>query len=93
MSKKKIPHQDYISFTKEMKKDYKILVPMMLQMHWRLHCVMPEAIHRVFRRQATSRKRYNDIRCSEEGIVICFIIWREPLWSCSPIWLRLIATA
>ncbi|MBE6657921.1 MAG: 2-hydroxyglutaryl-CoA dehydratase [Ruminococcaceae bacterium] len=38
MSKKQVPHQDYISFTKEMKKDYKILVPMMLQMHFKILC-------------------------------------------------------
>ena len=38
MSKKHIPGQEYISFTKEMKKDYKILVPMMLQMHFKLLC-------------------------------------------------------
>ena len=38
MSKKHIPQQEYISFTKEMKKDYKILVPMMLQMHFKLMC-------------------------------------------------------
>jgi predicted nucleotide-binding protein (sugar kinase/HSP70/actin superfamily) len=38
MRKKHIPQQEYISFTKEMKKDYKILVPMMLQMHFKLMC-------------------------------------------------------
>ena len=38
MKKKTIPQQDYISFTKEMKKDYKILVPMMLQMHFKMLC-------------------------------------------------------
>lgn len=38
MSRKQIPGQDYISFTKEMKKDYKILVPMMLEMHFKLLC-------------------------------------------------------
>ncbi len=38
MSKKQVPNQDYISFTKEMKKDYKILVPMMLQMHFKILC-------------------------------------------------------
>ena len=38
MSQKQIPGQDYISFTKEMKKDYKILVPMMLEMHFKLLC-------------------------------------------------------
>jgi len=38
MKKKNIPAQDYISFTKEMKKDYKILVPMMLSMHFKLIC-------------------------------------------------------
>ena len=38
MRKKQIPKQDYISFTKEMKKDYKILVPMMLEMHFKMLC-------------------------------------------------------
>ena len=38
MSKRNVPKQDYISFTKEMKKDYKILVPMMLQMHFKILC-------------------------------------------------------
>ncbi|MBO5649170.1 MAG: 2-hydroxyacyl-CoA dehydratase [Clostridia bacterium] len=33
-----VPKQEYISFTKEMKKDYTILVPMMLQMHFKLIC-------------------------------------------------------
>ncbi|MBQ8577256.1 MAG: 2-hydroxyacyl-CoA dehydratase [Clostridia bacterium] len=36
--KKEVPAQDYISFTKEMKKDYKILVPMMLSMHFKMIC-------------------------------------------------------
>lgn len=37
MSKNKnIPAQDYVAFTKEMKKDYKILAPMMLNLHFRM---------------------------------------------------------
>jgi len=38
MKKKKTPQQQYIPFTKEMKKEYKILVPMMLPMHFKLVC-------------------------------------------------------
>ena len=61
--KKKKAGQDYVSFTKEMRRDYTILVPMMLALHFRL-------IVNVFRRYGYKTELLENTgpQIAEEGL-------------------------